>query len=127
MGPGRWGTSTPSLGIPVSFAEICNVRVLVEVACKEDGYMPELSYGTHFFQDLVETQIFYVALFPGEERVAFNPQLLSERPNQFAEWLPEYERWQEVIKVIDLNSSRQRLYLEIDLQGRQLDACLIKD
>ncbi len=125
MGPGRWGTSTPSLGIPVSFAEICNVRVLVELACKEDGYMPELSYGTHFFQDLVETQIFYVALFPGEDNVEFYPHVLSEAPNQLGEWLPEYERWQEVIKLIDLSSSRQSLYIELDLPERRLDACLI--
>lgn len=127
MGPGRWGTSTPSLGIPVSFAEICNVRVLVEVACKEEGYMPELSYGTHFFQDLVETQIFYVALFPGDDNVEFNPQFLSEAPNLFGELLPEHSRWQEIIKVIDLDSIKQSLYLDLDLQERQVVAYLTED
>lgn len=127
IGPGRWGTSTPSLGIPVSFSEICNISVLVEVAYKEAGYVPELSYGTHFFQDLVEMQIFYVALFPGEDQVEFYPQFLNDATNLFAQFLPEYSRWQEIIKVIDLDHSGQGLYLDLDLEERQVIAYLIEE
>ena len=58
IGPGRWGTAMPSLGIPVSFSEINNVTVLVEVAYEGGNLMPDLSFGTHFFQDLVEGDIF---------------------------------------------------------------------
>ena len=65
LGPGRWGTSTPSLGVPVRFSEINNIAVLVEIAYMRDDLIPELSFGTHFFQDLVETDIF-IALFPKE-------------------------------------------------------------
>jgi len=67
LGPGRWGTTTPSLGVPVTFAEISRATALVEVAYEGGNLIPELSFGTHFFQDLVETDIFYVALFPGKK------------------------------------------------------------
>lgn len=94
---------TPSLGIPVSFGEICNAAVLAEVADKKEGYMPELSFGTHFFQDLVETRIFYAALFPGEEGFEFNTSLLEKRPNSLPELFPSLSKWQNVIKLIDLS------------------------
>lgn len=120
IGPGRWGTCSPSLGVPVTFAEICNIAVLVEVAVQKDGYMPELSFGTHFFQDLVETQIFYVALFPGNEGVVFNRELLELAPNSLAKLLPSHDKWDPVIKVIDLADLRQTLWLDADLVSNNL-------
>jgi hypothetical protein len=119
IGPGRWGTSTPSLGIPVSFAEICNASVLVEVAESEDGYMPELSFGTHFFQDLVETRIFYTALFPDQDKVLFKHQQLDNASNCFAELLPDYAQWQSIIKVIEPARNNQELWLEADMKTQK--------
>ncbi len=119
MGPGRWGSSTPSLGVPVSFAEICNTAVLVEIAETKEGYMPELSFGTHFFQDLVETRIFYTALFPGQERVVFHNSRLHEAKNHFAELLPDYAKWQSVIKVIHPADAGLQLWLESNIETRQ--------
>ena len=55
IGPGRWGTTTPSLGVPVHYTELSHMTAICEVASMEGGFMPELSYGSHFFQDLVET------------------------------------------------------------------------
>jgi hypothetical protein len=66
MGPGRWGTTTPSLGVPVHFTELSGMSVICEVSSPEEGFMPALSYGSHFFQDLVETGIFYVAIWSVE-------------------------------------------------------------
>ncbi len=54
MGPGRWGSVNIDLGVHVTYGDIYNTQVLVEMAIAHDGLMPELSYGTHFFQDLVE-------------------------------------------------------------------------
>lgn len=119
MGPGRWGSSTPSLGVPVSFAEICNASVLVEVAQEDGGFMPELSFGTHFFQDLVETMIFYVALFPGKEKVIFNPAILDDRDNQFVNCLPDYEKWQTVVKVFDLSKMGKEMWLDSDMKSQE--------
>ncbi len=99
MGPGRWGTTTPSLGIPVKFAEINNISVLVEVAFSEGNLMPELSFGTHFFQDLVETNIFYVALFPEKKGIFFNAEWLNKSTNLFARLIPESAKYEDIIGV----------------------------
>lgn len=77
IGPGRWGTTSPELGIPVRFADISRVAVLVEVAELGAGMVPDLSFGSHFFQDLVESAIGYVALFPQEAGTDFHPQWLD--------------------------------------------------
>jgi len=80
IGPGRWGTSTPELGVPVRFADIDRVSVLVEVADPDAGMVPDLSFGSHFFQDLVEAHIAYAALFPAEPGSAFHPEWLGHQP-----------------------------------------------
>jgi hypothetical protein len=97
VGPGRWGTTTPSLGVPVHFAEICHAAVLCEVAEGESGIAPELSYGSHFFLDLVETGIFYVALMPGEPDVVWHPERVLELPNALIELVPEAAPLAEVV------------------------------
>ncbi len=122
IGPGRWGSSIPSLGIPISFAEICNASVLVETADEQAGYMPELSYGTHFFQDLVETRILYAALMVGRPEVTFNQKWLEAAPNRFADIMPDYTKWQSVIKVIDLPALNRTLWVGSDMKKRQLIA-----
>lgn len=104
MGPGRWGSTTPSLGVPVKFAEINNITVLSEIAFSEGNLMPELSFGTHFFQDLVETKIFYVALFPEKKDVVFNIKWLRQLKNIFTELAPDSSKYKDVIDVYDTGS-----------------------
>ena len=113
MGPGRWGTTTPSLGVPVKFAEINNVTILAEVAFPEGNLMPELSFGTHFFQDLVETNIFYVALFPDKEDVIFNNKLLKEEKNLFTKLIPQSAIYKDVIGVYDISSINLKIMSDI--------------
>jgi len=113
LGPGRWGTTTPSLGVPVKFAEINNVAVLAEVAFSAGNLMPELSFGTHFFQDLVETNIFYVALFPEKKECIFDTTKLTGLNNLFAKFMPEAIRFQEVIGVYDLSQSPYRIMSDV--------------
>ena len=120
LGPGRWGTTTPSLGVPVSFAEINNVMVLVEIAYEGGNLMPELSFGTHFFQDLVETDIFYVAIFPGKEDVVFNHELLVKLPNLLADLLPESAKYQNAVKVYD--TPGENLQIMCDMMSQRV-AC----
>ncbi|MFZ1684074.1 MAG: PEP/pyruvate-binding domain-containing protein, partial [Candidatus Zixiibacteriota bacterium] len=65
MGPGRWGSRGDiKLGVSVSYSDINNASVLIEIARKNNNYTPDLSFGTHFFQDLVEAQIRYLPLYP---------------------------------------------------------------
>ncbi len=103
MGPGRWGTTTPSLGVPVHFSEICNLSVICEVAFKEAGLCPELSYGSHFFQDLVEAGIFYAAIFEGEKDVSFNPCRIISSKNILPVVLPHSAQFSDVIHVSKTN------------------------
>lgn len=77
IGPGRWGTSSPELGVPVRFGDIAGVAVLVEVAEMSGNMVPDLSYGSHFFQDLVETGTAYVALFPQDHQCSYQPDWLD--------------------------------------------------
>ena len=65
MGPGRWGSRGDiKLGVSVTYADISNTAMLVEIARQKGDYLPDLSFGTHFFQDLVESRIRYLPLYP---------------------------------------------------------------
>jgi hypothetical protein len=90
----------------------------VEIAHQEGGFAPELSFGTHFFQDLVETGIFYVAIFPQQETVIFNPDLLTADNNQLCCYLPDHSRWQEIIQVFEVDQTGRELWLQSDMRSR---------
>ena len=113
IGPGRWGTTTPSLGVPVSFSEINNISVMVEVAYEGGNLMPELSFGTHFFMDLVETDIFYIAIFPQKENVVFNEDILSRMPNLLSDLLPESGKYANIVKVCDVERDKLQIICDI--------------
>lgn len=99
IGPGRWGSTTASLGVPVRFAELCNMTAICEVASVKDGFMPELSYGCHFFQDLVESGIFYAAIYDGSEDAVFNPEYILKKENLLSSILPHSSQFSDVIHV----------------------------
>jgi hypothetical protein len=88
VGPGRWGTSMPSLGVPVSFAEINTVSVICELAMMHAGLVPDVSLGTHFFNDLVELDMLYLAVSPGRPDNVLHEALLRQYPNQLPTLLP---------------------------------------
>ena len=115
IGPGRWGTTTPSLGVPVGFAEINKYACMVELAYKSHGLRPELSYGSHFFQDLVETGIFYTAVYQGDEGVHFDEALFDACPDRYRE-LTGDELLEGVIRVCDLGEPGGILYAEMASQ-----------
>ena len=112
-GPGRWGTTTPSLGVPVHFAEINRFSTLCEMSYPSGNLMPELSYGSHFFQDLVESGIFYVALFCEKSDVVFNKTLVQMCPNQLTALLPESHPYAGVVKVCDTADMEMHLMADI--------------
>jgi pyruvate,water dikinase len=64
MGPGRWGSNNIDLGVNITYSDIDNTAVLVEIAREGGGHTPEVSHGTHFFQDLVEGHIIYIPVYP---------------------------------------------------------------
>jgi len=99
LGPGRWGTTTPSLGVPVHFTEVSNAAVLGEFTYARGDFRPELSHGSHFFADLVESGIFYVALFDDRPGVTFAPAIVTDRPNEITTILPGGGAWANVLHV----------------------------
>jgi hypothetical protein len=101
VGPGRWGTAEPTLGVPVAFAEISRVTALCEVIEMREGLVPDVSLGTHFFNDLVEMQVLYLALIPGKEGNCVNTDLIERAPNQLAELIPAEAAWANAVRVID--------------------------
>lgn len=123
LGPGRWGTTTPGLGVPVRFAEIRNVAVLGEVAFSAGGLMPELSFGTHFFQDLVEGDVFYLALFPEREDCFLNLGWFSRKKNLLPRLLPDDAAYAHVVRVVDLPDDGALLLLADILTQQVLCYC----
>jgi pyruvate,water dikinase len=103
MGPGRWGSRGDiKLGVNVTYSDISNTAVLVEVARRRGGAQPDLSFGTHFFQDLVEAKIRYLPLYPDDPGIVFDERFFRESPNDLAALLPEFAPLEPVVRVIDV-------------------------
>lgn len=103
MGPGRWGSRGDiKLGVPIAYGDINNTAMLIEMARKESRCQPELSFGTHFFQDLVEENIKYLPLYPLDDQVIFNQSFFSGSKNALNQILPAYDHLSDVIKVIQV-------------------------
>jgi len=105
LGPGRWGTTTPALGVPVSFAEINAVSILCEIVAMREDLIPDVSLGTHFFNDIVEMDILYLALFIHREGNLLNEEFFASQPNRLIDLLPNASKWAHIVKVIDLPDS----------------------
>ncbi len=116
LGPGRWGTTTPSLGVPVRFAEINNFLAIAELEYATGSLIPELSFGTHFFQDLVETDIFYAAIFQGKENVVFRRDWMEPFANRLEALLPDDRGFQSIVRVMDLDGKELKLLADMASQ-----------
>lgn len=104
MTPGRIGTSSPELGVPVTFGDISNISAVCEVSDNRAGYMPELSYGSHMFQDLVEAEIIYGAIYNNEKTLKYQPELFADIRDLFEEICPEYPNLQGMIQVREVKN-----------------------
>jgi len=118
FGPGRWGTTTPAMGVPVTFSEINNIVAIAEIAYQDGSLIPDLSFGTHFFQDLVEMDIFYMAIYPDRKEVFFNREWLAGMTNLLPELVPRDKQYAEVIRVYDVRD--RGLVLMSDVVTQQL-------
>ncbi|MBR4542657.1 MAG: phosphoenolpyruvate synthase [Lachnospiraceae bacterium] len=117
--PGRICTSSPELGVPSTFAEISEFNVIAEVSESKAGYIPELSYGSHIFQDLVEAGILYTAVFEGQSTKSYRPELLRNGAEsgsmkritaEITALSPENEG---ILKVYDVSDAGVYLYYDI--------------
>jgi hypothetical protein len=118
MGPGRWGSRGDiKLGVAVTYSEINNAAVLIEIARRKGSYVPDLSFGTHFFQDLVEAQIRYLPLFPDDPGVDFNERFLLDSPNILASLVPEAAHLSKTVRVIDVPGATGGLVLKVRMNA----------
>jgi hypothetical protein len=122
VGPGRWGTSTPDLGVHVAYGDIYNTRSLIELGGQEVGTSPEPSFGTHFFQDLMEAQIYPLAINLDDPDVIFNREFFYSTPNRLAEWCPATDEiLLKTLRLIDVQDYAPRQVLTLimdDDEGR---------
>lgn len=124
MGPGRWGSRGDiKLGVQVSYADISNTAALIEIARKKTNYVPELSFGTHFFQDLVEANIRYLPLYPDDQDIVYNEAFLKKTNSILEQILPEFEQLQDVIRVIDVSANYNGKVMKISMNA-DLDEAL---
>jgi len=101
VGPGRWGASMPSLGVPIAFPEINTVSVLCEIDAMQESVTPQLSLGTHFFNDLVETDMLYVGFLRAKKENVLNEDFLNQSPNRLQDLICDASAWSEAVRVID--------------------------
>jgi pyruvate,water dikinase len=114
MGPGRWGCRGDiKLGVSVTYSDINNTAMLIEIAHKQRDYTPDPSFGTHFFQDLVEASIRYLPLYPDDHGIFFNKQFLLTAKNLLPEILPDFANFSEVIRVIDIPAATEGRVLQV--------------
>jgi len=119
VGPGRWGSANIDLGVKVSYADIYNAAMLVEIAFAGTDGMPEVSYGTHFFQDLVETNIYPLSLHPDEEGTVLNRAFFENTPNVLSAFLPDDAPYAEYVKVIDVKAVTGGRFLEVIMNAEE--------
>ena len=117
VGPGRWGTSNPDLGVHVDYADIFNTKALVELSGEGIGPAPEPSLGTHFFQDLLEGQIFPLATYIGEDN--FNRAFFYDTPNRLAEWIEVEPDIFERLRLIRVSDFKENHHLELVMNGQE--------
>jgi hypothetical protein len=122
MGPGRWGSSNIDLGVKVTYAEIYNTSMLIEVALTRGNQPVEVSYGTHFFQDLVEAHIYPLSLYPDDSSTIFREEFFTQSPNLLTTMLPDEEKFQEWVRIIDVPAVAGGRLLEVVMNGEEENA-----
>jgi hypothetical protein len=129
VGPGRWGTRNLDLGVYIGYSDIYNTRALIEVTGQETGQAPEPSFGTHFFQDLVEANIYPLAIDLEDEDAIFSREFFYDSPNQLADFISVDDQLPACLRLIKVSSYRpgHRLSLVMDDEHGKAAAYLVPD
>jgi len=123
IGPGRWGSRGDiKLGVRVDYSDINHSRMLIEVARRKGDYVPDVSFGTHFFQDLLEADISYLPLYPDDEGEAFDKAFLLGSTNALAELLPDRTKLADVVRVIRVADAARGRTLDVIMDGEAGEA-----
>jgi hypothetical protein len=113
VGPGRWGSVNTDLGVYVCYSDICRTGALVEVSGKGVGVAPEPSLGTHFFQDLMEAQIFPLAVNLDETETILNRDFFYNTPNCIEKWIECSEEISNAVRLIRVDDYRPGSHINL--------------
>jgi hypothetical protein len=113
IGPGRWGTTNTDLGVFVGYADICNAGALIELTGTGIGSAPEPSLGTHFFQDLMEAQIYPVAIRLDDTNTNFNHDFFYNTPNRLREYIDSESDQDDCLRLIEVASFKTGHHLDL--------------
>lgn len=80
VGPGRWGSSDPWLGIPIKWSQISEARVIVEAGL--ENFRVDPSQGTHFFQNLTSFRVAYLTINPYMNDGSYDLEYLNSLPSK---------------------------------------------
>ncbi|MGB7876604.1 MAG: PEP/pyruvate-binding domain-containing protein [Anaerolineales bacterium] len=119
VGPGRWGTSTPDLGVHVAYGDIYNARALVELSGESVGPSPEPSFGTHFFQDLMEAHIYPLAVFLDDKDIFFNHDFFYKTPNKVLKFISINKRLTRTLRLLAVEDSRPGHHMDLVMDGQK--------
>lgn len=109
VGPGRWGSSDPWLGIPVKWPQISAARVIVESGL--DNYRIEPSQGTHFFQNLTSFRVGYFTVNPFINDGFYDLKYLKSLPSVYEDDTIRHVRFEKPIIIkIDGKNNRGVIY-----------------
>ncbi|MEA3316425.1 MAG: PEP/pyruvate-binding domain-containing protein [Bacteroidota bacterium] len=97
VGPGRWGSADPSLGIPVKWAHISQARLIVESGL--DDYRIDPSQGTHFFQNLTSFRVGYFTINPFINDGFYDLDYLAKFEAKFENKFIRHIRFKKPIKI----------------------------
>jgi len=113
FGPGRWGSNDINLGVKVGYEDINHTLILGEIAFEKEGYTPEVSFGTHFFNDLVEAQITPIAIFPDRADFIFKEDFFKRAFNQLFSMASDFAAYDSVVQVIHVPASNDGQFLHV--------------
>lgn len=119
IGPGRWGSKMPELGVPVSFSDIRNVSVLCELAIMHEKLAPDISLGTHFFNDIVEMGIVYIGVFPEDDGYILNEKLILHGPNLISTVYEKKDRIAKAIHVVDIDNAQTNVFIHANTLSQE--------
>lgn len=119
IGPGRWGTTNTDLGVRIGYADIYHTKALIEVSGKGMGVTPEPSFGTHFFQDLMEAQIYPLAINLDDQKTKYNEEFLKNSPNHLLRLCPNSKKFEKILRIIYINDYKKNHHLNLVMNDDQ--------
>ena len=119
VGPGRWGTTNPDLGVNIGYADIYNTRSLVEITGQGIGSAPDASFGTHFFQDLIEAKIYPLAIFLDDESASFNRKFFYNSTNSLTKIASNESGLEKCLRLIDVANNHPGYHLELIMDEQE--------